>query len=86
MPRKRNQFSNKINMVLETLAKHKEQRPGEILISYISLNFFENHVVWDTARIGEKPCIDKTYNDAFIDKYPLFIMREEAAKKGWRVM
>jgi hypothetical protein len=61
------------------LGKHEERDVGEILIGYVSVNFFNDKVVWDTKRLG----ITETVKGDLIPKRPLFIQRHEVKNKGW---
>ena len=72
----------KLKRVLYDYGEQKELRQGEILIGYCSefrfFNFVKETNYWKTARIG-KQFLKNTR------AYPLFIKKNEADQKGWRI-
>lgn len=68
-------------MILQTYGRHQERKHGEILIGWFTREFFNEYIVWNTKRIGDKR---KNNGDGYL-QYPVFIQREEAERKGWSI-
>jgi hypothetical protein len=75
-------------MTIEHLGNHMECKEGEILIAYVTAPFFETLKYWSTQRLGEEPYNEDAYrsNVEFVDKYPMFIQKDEAYRKGWKIV
>ena len=69
-------------MKILTLGDHFEKEKGEVLISYGSLDFFNEYVTWNTKRLGTL----RKERGIYAGKYPVFVQRFELTAKGHSVI
>lgn len=72
---------------VKDLGKHAEKKDGEILVAFISHDFFNNLDYWQTGHVGLKEEFSVVSNSSKVySKFPFFIQKWEILERGWIIV